>query len=142
MTKPRPKKMGRRPIYGRAPMKCRITTRLNEEQAAAVSAWCAERGCSVLALLREAVLEIAGLSKLGRGLAPRQGAAKGRGLLGATSIGVPFTDAQYAALRAYAEKRGVEIAALIRESALAKAGAGSLGVLGKNAALRSAITRG
>lgn len=136
-------KLGRTPIYGRAPMTKKITVRLSVEQASALSAWCAKHGCSAIALMRESVLESADLSRLGVGMAKVKSgkAGKGRGLSGeATSIGVQFTDQQEKALRVYAARKKLgDISSFIRESALARVGAGGLGTLSKSAALLTAV---
>lgn len=139
MAESRSKKPGRRPIYGRGKMTRKVSVRLSAEQAAAVSSWCARHGCSVLALLRESVLETAGLSRLGNGLPSIRRGARGRGLSGATSMGVPLTAQQDDALRAYAERRGVELASLVRESALKRVGASGLGSLAQAQALSKAV---
>lgn len=130
---------GRKLLYGE-PLSEAFTARVNDEQGAALGAWCLKRRISPATLLREVGLLRAGAGSLGLGLDVIKGTAEKEVLLaGASVFPVKCTMRQASAIRAFCARKKVAPGTWLREAALEYVGKPELGLRGQAATMGRAL---
>lgn len=130
---------GRKTLYAE-PLTETFTARVNDEQGAAVGAWCVRHQVAPATLFREVGLLRAGAGSLGLGLDAVKGSAeKDIVLVGAAVFPVKCTVRQAAAIRRHCERKRVPPNTWLREAALEYIGKPQLGLRGAAATMGRAL---
>lgn len=117
-----------------------FSMRVNEEQGAAIGAWCVKHKVAPATLIREVGLLRSGAVSLGLGLEKLKGTAeKPIGLDGPSVFPVKCTARQGKAIRTYCLKKKVAPQSWLREAVLEYIGKPELGLRGQASAMDRAL---
>jgi hypothetical protein len=132
---------GRKALYGE-PLSAYFTVRVNDEQGAAIGAWCVRRKMSPATLVREVGLLRAGAESLGIGVKAAAGTAeKTITLAGAACFPVKCTERQKKAIAAYCARKRIQPGTFLKEAVLEYVGASKLGGLAEATRVSEAVAR-
>lgn len=129
---------GRKSLYGDA-LTDAFTARVDDEQGAAIGAWCAKKRIDPATLFREVALLRAGVGSLGLGVEAVRKTDRGVILEGARVFPVKFTERQARAVRVHCEKKRVLVSPWLREVVLEYIGRSDLGIRGEARTLEKAL---